>query len=89
MHLEHIIFDLYRQSEDSPLLNDGDANEEDDDDTVAPLDRHDHSTTVIIVASGFVLGDGIMSIATAALKAFNVSPFSCIGCPVGFCQGCP
>lgn len=57
---------------------------------LVPLDRHDHSTGIIIVASGFVLGDGIASILTAFFKGAGVVPWSCIGCPPGFCgAGCP
>jgi uncharacterized oligopeptide transporter (OPT) family protein len=68
-----------------PLLADGDGSPE----GCAPLDRADHSTTVLIVASGFVLGDGIVSIVTAGLKSGGVASWTCIGCPPAFCQGCP
>eukprot|EP00123_Amoebidium_parasiticum_P014363 comp22462_c0_seq1/m.33813 comp22462_c0_seq1/g.33813 ORF comp22462_c0_seq1/g.33813 comp22462_c0_seq1/m.33813 type:complete len:664 (-) comp22462_c0_seq1:165-2156(-) len=48
------------------------------------------STSIIIVASGFVLGDGIISIVTAGLKSGHVDPWTCFGCPPGFCgKPCP
>eukprot|EP01134_Creolimax_fragrantissima_P003054 CFRG3054T1 len=43
------------------------------------------ATTVIVVASGFVLGDGITSICTATLKSFGVQPLTCWACPPDFC----
>lgn len=44
---------------------------------------------MIVVASGFVLGEGLTSIANAGLKSAGVSWVWCGGCPVGFCSGCP
>lgn len=43
---------------------------------------------MIIVASGFVLGEGIFSIFNAILKTIGVGVISCVGCPNGFCSGC-
>jgi len=46
-----------------------------------------HSEYMFIVASGFVLGEGITSILTALLKnPFNVAPWTCWGCAPGFCS---
>jgi len=44
---------------------------------------------LIIVASGFVLGEGVVSIITLVLRTFGVGVASCIGCGHGLCAGCP
>ncbi|RYG45577.1 hypothetical protein EON67_10445, partial [archaeon] len=45
---------------------------------------------MIMMATGLVLGDGIMSIFTALLVAAGAHPVSCGGCAVGMCgNGCP
>ncbi|KAF9565258.1 OPT superfamily oligopeptide transporter [Agrocybe pediades] len=44
---------------------------------------------LIIVASGFVLGEGVVSIVTLVLRTFGVGVASCIGCGHGLCAGCP
>ena len=44
---------------------------------------------LIIVASGFVLGEGIISIVSLVLKTLGVGPASCMGCGTGICAGCP
>lgn len=44
----------------------------------------------IVVASGFVLGEGVLSIATLTLKSHGVSALSCFGCGLGgggYCTG--
>jgi uncharacterized oligopeptide transporter (OPT) family protein len=43
---------------------------------------------LIIIASGFVLGEGVASVLTLALKTWGVGPASCIGCGTGLCAGC-
>lgn len=37
----------------------------------------------IVIASGFVLGEGVLSIATLTLKSHGVGAISCIGCGLG------
>jgi uncharacterized oligopeptide transporter (OPT) family protein len=44
---------------------------------------------LIVIASGFVLGEGVVSIVTLALKAFGVGVASCWGCSHSICAGCP
>jgi len=44
---------------------------------------------MIVVASGFVLGEGLTSIVVACLKSGGISWVWCGGCPAGFCSGCP
>jgi len=46
-----------------------------------------HSEYMIIVASGFVLGEGVTSIITALMKTFGVPAWTCISCfsPVCSC----
>ena len=44
---------------------------------------------LIIIASGFVLGEGVISIVSLVLKTFGVGATSCWGCPQGLCGGCP
>ena len=48
-----------------------------------------HRSYLIIVASGFVLGEGVMSIFTALFKSSGVGVWTCAGCAPGFCSGCP
>ena len=47
---------------------------------------------MVILASGFVLGEGIVAVLTAVLKAVGFGAAICWGCPVknagGFCGGC-
>jgi len=44
---------------------------------------------LIIVASGFVLGEGVVSIISLILKTFSVGVLSCWGCGgSGICSGC-
>jgi len=54
--------------------------------------RHTSSTSrnigLIIIASGFVLGEGVMSIVGLILQTFGVSVASCWGCLHGLCPGC-
>ncbi len=44
---------------------------------------------LIVIASGFVLGEGVVSILTLILKILGVGPVTCFGCGHGFCGGCP
>lgn len=44
--------------------------------------------TLIIIASGFVLGEGVVSILALVLKTLGVGAASCIGCGTGLCSGC-
>ncbi|KAI0058594.1 OPT superfamily oligopeptide transporter [Artomyces pyxidatus] len=44
---------------------------------------------LIVVASGFVLGEGVMSIACLVLRTFGIGVASCWGCSHGMCGGCP
>jgi uncharacterized oligopeptide transporter (OPT) family protein len=44
---------------------------------------------LIIVASGFVLGEGVVSVVSLVLKTSGVGVASCSGCVPGLCGGCP
>jgi hypothetical protein len=44
---------------------------------------------VIVVASGFVLGEGVISIVSLVLRTCGVNVISCFGCSPGLCGGCP
>lgn len=44
---------------------------------------------LIVVASGFVLGEGVISVVSLILRTFNVGVVSCLGCVPGLCAGCP
>ncbi|KAI0259895.1 OPT oligopeptide transporter [Gloeopeniophorella convolvens] len=44
---------------------------------------------LIVVASGFVLGEGAMSIVCLVLRTFGIGVASCWGCSFGMCGGCP
>ncbi|KAL7546375.1 hypothetical protein ACHAWF_009717 [Thalassiosira exigua] len=43
---------------------------------------------MIVVASGFVLGEGLTSILNACLKSKGIIWVWCAGCPQEFCSGC-
>lgn len=43
---------------------------------------------LIVVASGFVLGEGVISVVSLVLKSFGVGAISCWGCVPGACAGC-
>lgn len=43
---------------------------------------------LIVIASGFVLGEGTFSIVSLVLRTFGVGVASCWGCEVGSCPGC-
>ncbi|KIK97777.1 hypothetical protein PAXRUDRAFT_135640 [Paxillus rubicundulus Ve08.2h10] len=44
---------------------------------------------LIVIASGFVLGEGVMSILSLVLRTCGVGVLSCWGCSGGICPGCP
>lgn len=44
---------------------------------------------LIVIASGFVLGEGVVSILALVLRTFGVGVASCWGCAHGGCGGCP
>ena len=44
---------------------------------------------LIVVASGFVLGEGIISVVTLILRSSGIGAVSCWGCGHGLCSGCP
>ncbi|EJD48943.1 OPT superfamily oligopeptide transporter [Auricularia subglabra TFB-10046 SS5] len=43
---------------------------------------------IIIIASGFVLGEGVASIVGLVLRTCGVGALSCWGCGTGICAGC-
>ncbi|KAJ7224344.1 OPT oligopeptide transporter protein-domain-containing protein [Mycena pura] len=51
--------------------------------------RNKRDIRLIVIASGFVLGEGIMSVISLVLKTFGVGVASCWGCVPGLCGGCP
>ncbi|CCA72935.1 related to Iron transport protein 1 [Serendipita indica DSM 11827] len=44
---------------------------------------------IVIIASGFVLGEGIGSIVNLTLRIMGFRELSCWGCAKGLCGGCP
>ncbi|KAF8558162.1 OPT superfamily oligopeptide transporter [Imleria badia] len=44
---------------------------------------------LIVIASGFVLGEGVVSIVSLILRTWGVGVASCWGCGGGICAGCP
>lgn len=48
----------------------------------------EHGIGLVIVASGFVLGEGVVSIVGLVLKTFGVGVASCWGCLDGVCPQC-
>jgi uncharacterized oligopeptide transporter (OPT) family protein len=51
--------------------------------------RDGRDIRLIVIASGFVLGEGVVSIASLILQTFGVHAISCWGCGHGLCGGCP
>ncbi|KAH7884304.1 OPT oligopeptide transporter protein-domain-containing protein [Phlebopus sp. FC_14] len=43
---------------------------------------------LIVVASGFVLGEGVVSVVSLVLRTWGVGVVSCWGCSGGVCPGC-
>lgn len=48
-----------------------------------------HDIRLVVIASGFVLGEGVVSIVSLILRTFGVGVISCFGCGHGLCGGCP
>lgn len=46
------------------------------------------SIRLIVIASGFVLGEGVISIVSLVLRTAGVGAASCWGCGHGMCGGC-
>ena len=44
---------------------------------------------LIVVASGFVLGEGVISVVCLFLRTYGIGVVSCWGCNSGMCGGCP
>ncbi|KAJ3479059.1 hypothetical protein NLI96_g9321 [Meripilus lineatus] len=44
---------------------------------------------LIVIASGFVLGEGVISIVSLILRTYGIGVISCWGCGHGLCGGCP
>lgn len=44
---------------------------------------------LIVIASGFVLGEGVTSIVGLVLRTCGVGVATCWGCSSGLCPGCP
>jgi uncharacterized oligopeptide transporter (OPT) family protein len=44
---------------------------------------------IIVMASGFVLGEGVASILCLTLRTLGYRAISCWGCSSGLCAGCP
>lgn len=53
------------------------------------IDREGAERYMIVVASGFVLGEGLTSIVNAILQSAGIGALWCGGCPEDFCSGCP
>jgi uncharacterized oligopeptide transporter (OPT) family protein len=51
--------------------------------------RDGRDIRLIIVASGFVLGEGVISVVGLCLRTWGVGVASCWGCSHGLCSGCP
>ena len=51
--------------------------------------RENGGIKLIVIASGFVLGEGVVSIVSLVLRTFGVGVASCVGCGHGMCGGCP
>jgi len=49
----------------------------------------DGNITLIVIASGFVLGEGITSVFALILRSCGIGVSSCWGCSHGLCSGCP
>jgi uncharacterized oligopeptide transporter (OPT) family protein len=53
------------------------------------LARGKRDIRLVVIASGFVLGEGVVSVLGLALRTFGVGVASCWGCGHGLCSGCP
>lgn len=52
-------------------------------------ERRGSDITLVVIASGFVLGEGIISVVTLILRSCGIGVSSCWGCGHGLCSGCP
>ena len=73
----------------------GDTNSGNDRDNRGPVTNQDEdqkdpsgSLEIVIMASGFVLGEGVASIINLCLKMAGVGVVSCWGCAEGVCGSC-
>lgn len=44
---------------------------------------------LIVIASGLVLGEGVVSVVSLVLRSLGIGVASCWGCVPGMCAGCP
>jgi len=51
--------------------------------------RRGTDITLIVIASGFVLGEGLVSVVALILRSWGIGVSSCWGCGHGMCSGCP
>lgn len=51
--------------------------------------KHERDIRLIVIASGFVLGEGVVSIVGLILRILGVGVASCWGCGHGHCGECP
>jgi uncharacterized oligopeptide transporter (OPT) family protein len=49
----------------------------------------DGDIRLVVVASGFVLGEGVISVVSLVLRTYGIGAVSCWGCSPGMCGGCP
>jgi uncharacterized oligopeptide transporter (OPT) family protein len=49
----------------------------------------DGRITLVVIASGFVLGEGVISVVVLILRSCGIGVSSCWGCSHGLCSGCP
>jgi uncharacterized oligopeptide transporter (OPT) family protein len=69
--------------------DDGDG-EDDDGDASSGTGRDGvGEIAIVIIASGFVLGEGVGSIVNLVLRMLNIDQASCWGCVKGVCGTCP
>jgi uncharacterized oligopeptide transporter (OPT) family protein len=50
--------------------------------------RNEQDIRLIVVASGFVLGEGVTSVISLVLRTCGIGTASCWGCGHGLCGGC-
>jgi uncharacterized oligopeptide transporter (OPT) family protein len=68
-----------------------DSDDEDDDGDAFSGTGRDGvgEIAIVIIASGFVLGEGVGSIVNLVLRMLNIDQTSCWGCVKGVCGTCP
>jgi uncharacterized oligopeptide transporter (OPT) family protein len=68
-----------------------DDDDDDDDGAASPGTRRDGvgEIAIVIIASGFVLGEGVGSIVNLVLRMLSIDQASCWGCVKGVCGTCP